>query len=128
MNINKLKQKFKEEKKKEITIKDYMFTISVLNSLDMSKLFLKCQKEHKEIEIEIVLASVIGYKNIKVKDVLADHSDFTKEELEEEVKEFDVDVLAQFLGLKQDIMIDLYKDIAKNMADYTNKIAEQKKT
>ncbi len=128
MDIKKLKAQFKKEKTKSITVLGYGFDITVLNSLDMSKLFLKCQKESKEIEIEIILNSVSTYRNIKVKDVLADQDNYKKEELEEEIKDFDVEILAQFLGLRQDVMIELYKEIAKEMAEYNDKINSQKKT
>ncbi len=128
MDIKKLKEQIKKDKIKEVEIMGYGFTIKTLNSLDMSKIFLKCQKEDTQAEIEMVLQSVIDYKNIKVKDLISANELLSKKEMEQDIEEFDREIFTEFLGLHQDVMTKLYEEISKVINDYLKKIELQKKT
>lgn len=127
MDIKRAKQINKKAKAKQVTIDNKTFIITALNDIEMQELYFKAQRENKEPEIYIILNSVINYAGLKYKDVLVDADGITEEELNEEVKEFDKELLAEFLGNNQEIMVNLYSEIAKHYGEYKNKVAELKK-
>jgi hypothetical protein len=125
MDYKNLKDRVKQQKSKYITIDGFEFQLTALNGIDMTRMaFIARSNPNKQIEVEMILESITDYKNIKVKDLLVDCS---PEEAEDEVP-FDKDLLSEFLGRNQEIMIKLYEEIGTRMEEYNKKNDNQKKT
>lgn len=124
VNIKELKQFIKEQNQTWIKVGDFEFLYKKMGGEEMIKIGSKqASIESNSVYVDILINSIINWKNVKVKNVLGDDIDH---ENKEEFIEFDRELFDQFLSVNLGIVGDLFKGI-DNAQQKSNEIKIERK-
>lgn len=107
VNINDLKQLIKTQNQSWIKVDNYEFLYQKMGGEEMIKIGSKGNATN-DVYVDILVKSIVDWKGVKVKDLLAEGTEHPA--LEEEVK-FDRELFDQFLSIHLNIVGDLFKGI-----------------
>lgn len=107
VNINDLKQLIKTQNQSWIKVDNYEFLYQKMGGEEMIKIGSKGNATN-DVYVDILVKSIVDWKGVKVKDLLAEGTEHPA--LEEEVK-FDRELFDQFLSTNLNIVGDLFKGI-----------------
>ena len=109
VNIKELKQLIKEQNQTWIKVGDFEFLYKKMGGEEMIKIGSKQTSiESNSVYVDILINSIVNWKNVKVKDILGNDIDH---ENKEEYVEFDRELFDQFLSVNLGIVGDLFKGI-----------------
>lgn len=124
VNIKELKQLIKEQNQTWIKVGDFEFLYKKMGGEEMIKIGSKqASIESNSVYVDILINSIINWKNVKVKNVLGDDIEY---ENKEEFIEFDRELFDQFLSVNLGIVGDLFKGI-DNAQQKSNEIKTERK-
>lgn len=124
VNIKELKQLIKEQNQTWIKVGDFEFLYKKMGGEEMIKIGSKqASIESNSIYVDILINSIINWKNVKVKNILGDD---IEHENKEEFVEFDRELFDQFLSVNLGIVGDLFKGI-DNAQQKSNEVKTERK-
>lgn len=123
VNVNELKQLIKSQNQSWIKVNDYEFLYQKMGGEEMIKVGSKGSAQ-SDVMVDILIKSIVDWKHVKVKDLLAEGTEHPA--LEEEVK-FDRELFDQFLSKNLNIVGDLFKNIDKVQVEAKEEKEDRKK-
>lgn len=124
VNIKELKQLIKEQNQTWIKVGDFEFLYKKMGGEEMIKIGSKqASIESNSVYVDILINSIINWKNVKVKNILGDD---IEHENKEEFVEFDRELFDQFLSVNLGIVGDLFKGI-DNAQQKSNEVKTERK-
>lgn len=132
MNINELKSLLKKQNQKWIEVGDYQFLYQKLGGAQFIKIGANTsQSNQNDIYVDILVQSIVDWKNVKVKDLFEEDTDFTSDDFKgvksEEIVKFDKEVFDIFLQNHISLVGDLFSGIEKTQITNNNKLETNKK-
>lgn len=125
VNIKELKQLIKEQNQTWIKVGDFEFLYKKMGGEEMIKIGSKQTSiESNSVYVDILINSIVNWKNVKVKDILGNDIDH---ENKEEYVEFDRELFDQFLSVNLGIVGDLFKGIDSAQQKSNEVKSERKK-
>ena len=124
VNIKELKQLIKEQNQTWIKVGDFEFLYKKMGGEEMIKIGSKqASIESNSVYVDILINSIVNWKNVKVKNILGDE---IEHENKEEFVEFDRELFDQFLSVNLGIVGDLFKGI-DNAQQKSNEVKTERK-
>lgn len=124
VNIKELKQLIKEQNQTWIKVGDFEFLYKKMGGEEMIKIGSKqASIESNSVYVDILINSIINWKNVKVKNILGDD---IEHENKEEFVEFDRELFDQFLSVNLGMVGDLFKGI-DNAQQKSNEVKTERK-
>lgn len=132
MNIQELKGLIKKQNQKWLVVNNFEFLYQKLGGSEFIKIGANTsQKSQNDIYVDILINSIIDWKNVKVKDLFEAETDFTSEDFKgvnvEEVVAFDKEVFDVFLQNHIYLVGDLFNGIEKTQISSNQKVEKNKK-